>query len=380
MDLIGLETADNERVTAFKDLRVNRNGSAVVFQAGGRTFVQRIDDDSPATAIPVVSNDEGVTPYYSPSFVQSSKTDLVIQSRWSDTSFTKFEVADLSSGKAYEVQGLGLGRYVSPAAISSSDGLTIAWIKLPGDTLTGDLVATARPGLYIGVLDAETVSLGTARFVPSDISIGDSSVQLSFIEGGDAGKLLLVQQSDIAFVIDLAGEPDKTGRPPHSTLARGAMSAEISVHPSFESDSVIRSLYQKAELVAEKVAFVDFFHIYFALGSNIAKDESVWSKPGNATKGLARLSLDGGHDVVFNGDGSKMFWLLGTPGFFRSHPGLLTDSRNSQVHICIGWKCRSLINANLPSQMTRSSLASTVSRIFSIMRKLSLSILPMFLD
>jgi len=37
----------------------------------------------------------------------------------------------------------------------------------------------------------------------------------------------------------------------------------------------------------------------------------VWSKPANATKGLVRLSLDGGHDVSWSRDGKKVFWFLG---------------------------------------------------------------------
>ncbi|KAK0458560.1 uncharacterized protein EV420DRAFT_364695 [Desarmillaria tabescens] len=34
-------------------------------------------------------------------------------------------------------------------------------------------------------------------------------------------------------------------------------------------------------------------------------------KPGNATDGLVRLSLDGGHDVTWSEDGKKIFWFLG---------------------------------------------------------------------
>jgi len=40
-------------------------------------------------------------------------------------------------------------------------------------------------------------------------------------------------------------------------------------------------------------------------------DEPVWSKPANATKGLMRLSVDGGHDITWSRDGKKLFWFLG---------------------------------------------------------------------
>ena len=59
-----------------------------------------------------------------------------------------------------------------------------------------------------------------------------------------------------------------------------------------------------------KVAVVDFFHVYYAPA--VKADDAVWSKPANATKGLTRLSLDGGHSLAWSGDGSKLFWFLGT--------------------------------------------------------------------
>ena len=57
------------------------------------------------------------------------------------------------------------------------------------------------------------------------------------------------------------------------------------------------------------VAFMDFFNVYYA--PSVKASEAVWSKAGNATKHLMRLGLDGGHDIVWSGDGKKVFWLLG---------------------------------------------------------------------
>jgi hypothetical protein len=61
----------------------------------------------------------------------------------------------------------------------------------------------------------------------------------------------------------------------------------------------------------DRVAFVDSFHVHLAHGDSLKEDEPVWTKVGNATKGLARLSVDGGHDVTWSRDGKKVFWFLG---------------------------------------------------------------------
>ncbi len=59
------------------------------------------------------------------------------------------------------------------------------------------------------------------------------------------------------------------------------------------------------------VAFVEFQHVYFARGRDIQPGEQLWAKPGNATQGLARLSLHGGHDIAWSGNGKFLCWLSG---------------------------------------------------------------------
>ena len=44
---------------------------------------------------------------------------------------------------------------------------------------------------------------------------------------------------------------------------------------------------------------------------NVTTDNPIWSKPGNATRHLVRLSLDGGHDVIWSADGTRLSWFLG---------------------------------------------------------------------
>ncbi|KAJ7224315.1 hypothetical protein GGX14DRAFT_649568 [Mycena pura] len=301
-DLIGTETAETERVTAFKEMSVDGAGKRVVFQAAGVTYVQALGKGE-ATRVPVLHSS---APYYSPAWVPGS--NLVIHTRWSDTNFSTFEVADLAANKAHEVAGLPLGRYLSPT-VSEGSGphRTIAFLRTRGTELTGDTVATAGEGLYIGDLALPSgngngsVEIRDVRFVPSEIAW--DRVNMQFIE---KNAKLLVHQSNRAFIINLgAGPSGVAGLYPHLPVAEGRMSVELAVSkPHVKSKS-------QTEYVATGVAFVEGYHVYFVPGDDVKNDEAVWAKPGNATVGLARLSLDGGHDIAWSPDGTKVFWFLG---------------------------------------------------------------------
>lgn len=294
-DVLTIETQDKQRVHALTELRPSEDGSKVTFQAAGLNYVYSLKDERVA-AVPVLR--EGA-PYYSPSFVPGAE-ELVIQARWSDTNFTTFELANVTSGDAYELTGLALGRYYSPILCSCPGSQRkIAFVKTAGDYLSGNVVATADAGLYIGNLIlpsalalSKQIEITNVTFV-SAAAAADSPAQtkLRFLE---KNAKILVQQTNYAFVIDIASGPDNFGEYQTEAVASGESSTELVVVPSKKHSNV---------------AFVDFMHVYFA--PNVHKDEVVWSKPGQATKKLARLSLDGGHDVIFSGDGKKLFWLLG---------------------------------------------------------------------
>jgi hypothetical protein len=297
-DILGLETADVQKVYAFKDLRVNHKGTRAVFQAAGRTYFQSVFDDSSVKRIPALQKD---APYYAPTFVHGAE-NLVLQARWSDSDFTSFEIANLSSEIAYEIGGIPHGRYVSPILCEcAGTQRMIAFVKSGGDYLTGDIVATAGAGLYIGDLDlsSDKITAKNIRLIVTDkgpIHTG-SALKLRFLQGS---KKLLVQQSTKAFVIDLAAGGDNFGVYRTTTLAEGKMSSELVVSPGTS----------KGEIRVENAAFVDFFHVYLAPGHNKNLD-ALWSKPGQSPEGLARLSLDGGHDITWSGDGKRLFWFLG---------------------------------------------------------------------
>ncbi|TCD70593.1 hypothetical protein EIP91_002623 [Steccherinum ochraceum] len=298
-DLLALETQDTQRVHAFTDLRTNHDGSKIVFQAAGVNYIHEVGTHKRAhpKKVPTLTD----APYYAPTFVRNAD-HFLLHARWSDTNFSAFELANLATETAYELTGLPLGRYASPILCECTGSKRlIAFVKTSGDYMTGDIIATAQPGLYMGEItlpsdqdESHNISIQNVRFVTDDFSWDEPTTKIKFVE---KNQKLLVQQAQDAFVINLSEGKDEFGYFKQHTLATGAMSTELVTTVTDGSKK------------ANHVAFVDFFHVYLASG--VGADDAVWSKPGNATKGLARLSLDGGHDVVFSGDGKTLFWLLG---------------------------------------------------------------------
>ncbi|KAI1784218.1 hypothetical protein LXA43DRAFT_1043367 [Ganoderma leucocontextum] len=291
-DIKSVETADTQRVYAFHELRVDEAGEYAVFQAAGATYVQKVEGSSKHHAQPVPVHDSKA-PYYSPSFVPGSP-HLVIHARWSDVEFTTLELANLTSGTAHVLTGLPLGRYYSPILCACPGSKRqIAFLRKGGDYLTGDVIATAGAGLYTGELTLpsgphDKVAIKNVKFVPSEIDTDDVvTTQIQFLE---KNKKLLVSSPRRAF------GPDENGEYKHETLATGRMSAELAVPPPSKSGK-------------SPVALVDFHHVYYAPA--VKADDAVWSKPANATKGLQRLSVDGGHSITWSADGAKLFWFLG---------------------------------------------------------------------
>ncbi|KXN82625.1 hypothetical protein AN958_02476 [Leucoagaricus sp. SymC.cos] len=295
VNILQQEIAKTQRVYSLKNLRVDETGQRAVFEGAGLTYV--FDIATKQTRQVPVSDKEA--PYYSPSLVPG-KHELVIHARWSDAEFTAFELAKLDTGTTYEFEGLPLGRYFSPVVCEcSGSSRRLAFVKTGDDILTGGIVATANPGLYIADFElpstiGQKIPLRNVRFIPSDLD-PDDRVNMRFTDGASK---LLVQDSQTAFTINLQKGPNENGDYEHAVIASGRMSAELTVSPTGKND------------IPDFISFVDFFHVYLVPG-DAADEQGVWSKPANATKGLARLSLDGGHDITWSRDGKKVFWLLG---------------------------------------------------------------------
>lgn len=294
-DILALETASNQRIHAFVELTVDDTGSRVAFQGAGVTYHSSFDPSTKKSnpqRVPVLR--PGLA-YFSPSFIPGKK-NLLIHTRWSDSNFSTFEIADLSGRTAYELTGLPQGRYTNPVLCScSGNNRMIAFVKVSSDYLTGNLIATADPGLYIGKLTLPDESLGhggliSIRDAHHVSAYVDEDASIRFIEGN---KKLLIQEGSSVRIIDLANGPDSFGNYNESSVANGRMTTEIRISPDLQ-----------------KIAFVDSYNVYVA-NNNYSDDELLWSKPGNATEGIACISLDGGHDVQWSPDGKRLFWFLG---------------------------------------------------------------------
>jgi len=296
VDILQQETANTQRIHSLKNLRVDETGEQTVFEGAGLTYIHDLRSGK-TVQIPV---SDTLAPYYSPSFVPG-RSDFVIHARWSDTRFTSFELSSLETGATYDFEGLPLGRYLSPVVCDClGSSRRLAFVKTGEDTLTGGILATANPGLYIANFDLPTgdgkkIYLKNIKYVPSNLN-PDDRVNMRFFDGANK---LLVQDSQTAFTVNIKKGPDGNGEYEHDVIASGRMSAELTISPTGKDD------------IPDYISFVDFFHVYLAPGKAAKEEQDVWSKPANATKGLARLSLDGGHDISWSGDGKRVFWFLG---------------------------------------------------------------------
>ncbi|KAH7890028.1 hypothetical protein F5I97DRAFT_626000 [Phlebopus sp. FC_14] len=283
-----------QRLHAFTQLALDGSGSKAVFQAAGVTYTQAVGTKGRAQRVPVAY--PGVA-YYSPSFV-GGDGDMVIHGRWSDVYFSSLEIADLGTGAVHELSGIPMGRYVNPV-VSSGDGpnRTIAFVKTGGDLLTGDVVATAHTGIWIGeitlpidhtVSSSATIAVKDVRKITTSVRPSDDALKLDFISPSK----LLVHQSDRSFTVNLSLGPDEWGHYTEELLASGDATGELVFSHSTKG-----------------AVFTNFQQVYYA--PNVNSTTALWSKPGQAPSGLARLSLDGGHDVVVSGDGKVAAWFLG---------------------------------------------------------------------
>ena len=311
-NLIATETADRQRIYSFKELSVDHTGKSIIFQAAGMTYMQEVGSLSPAVPVPVLDH---FATYYSPSFVPGSP-NLVLHSKWSETNFTTFELADVHSGNAYDLsQGLPLGRYISPVLCDcSSPTRKVAFVRLAGDTLTGNILATAGAGIMIaditlphsrydneGRQSSDPILLRNLQFIPSEVNLSEATLKLRFI---DNGTKLLVEDSGRSFLLDLEAGPDKFGKYKQTTLVTANTGTEVAVA------SVTTSSSKDASITVSYTAFVDFMQVFLVDGEQVSRGP-LQSKPGKATPGLKQVSVDGGHDIKWSTDGKKLFWLLG---------------------------------------------------------------------
>jgi len=210
----------------------------------------------------------------------------------------------LTKNIAFQISGLEMGRYAHPTICScSGKRRQIAFLKTGGDILTGDIVATANPGIYIGDItlpeyessNHDDVPITNIRHIPTSVSVRGLS-SMRFLNGNSK---LLVQLSGSSFLVDVTRtgtNPDRIGMYNTTLVSFGTTAHELA----------------RSSPTSRYIAFVDFMNVYVVEAKNLHHEgQGVWSKPGNATKGLARVSLDGGHDIRWDAKGDTLFWFLG---------------------------------------------------------------------
>ncbi|KAF5379903.1 hypothetical protein D9757_007185 [Collybiopsis confluens] len=300
LNLLDLETKDTQRIHALKELSLDDNGSKAVFQAAGQSIIAHLSKGGSEikaehASVPVLSPS---SPYYSPSFIPGAN-HLILHARWSDTSFTTLELADTESSQAYELAGIPLGRYFAPVASEEQIGggarrRKIAFVKSAGDLLTGNMLATARPGIYVGEIELPLGDNGVR-----DITVRD----LQYIVNSD------VNPSDLAlnirFVCTRSGSAcssEAGAETKASIIVEGKMSNEIAVAPKVQDNRRVQPAY---------VAFMERQHVYIANGTDLHPQEPLWAKPGNSTQGLMRMTVNGGHDIAWSRNGKQLSWFFG---------------------------------------------------------------------
>ncbi|KAG1734440.1 uncharacterized protein EDB91DRAFT_1146890 [Suillus paluster] len=311
-----------QRIRAFTQLALDETGNRAVFASAGQTWVKMLQGSliNPATLDPIDdANFLGTKPprgiphlhpsagYYSPSFIPASS--FALHARWDNLHFSSLELSDLESGQVWEIVGLPKGRWFGAVVSGAAENgvRTMVLVKTGGDVLTGNVVATAQTGVWVGKialpslsLSTDTVTLNNLRHVPSSIDPSDV-VKLSFVEG-EASEAL-VQQSDRVLRLSLHDGAEQV-------VAQGKGTDELIFSPSGSVPSKSSRRAGRNRAVGG-AAFVSLYHVYYALPSSVNPENEMWAKPGKAPKDLARLSGDGGHDVVFSGDGSVIGWFLG---------------------------------------------------------------------
>ncbi|TRM63706.1 hypothetical protein BD626DRAFT_495129 [Schizophyllum amplum] len=309
LNLTAIEIQPMQPIRALRELSVDYTGTRATFEGAGVTYVYDLATNS-TTEVPRLQSNKA---YFAPSFIPDSQ--FVIHTRWQDGNptdtnvFSTFEIADMESRRSWEVAGLPQGRHFTPV-VSFGQGRvrTLAFVRTAGDAITGHVVETARPGLYVARLELPDISnvMDDMQDTPMTVNVIDVHLVPSHLAASSTGFLklqftdlerLLVHSPTRTFAVDLGSERDAQGKPVHTPLAHGKMSSELYVRPT------------SGQQVKDDVAFVDHYHVYYA--PQVAADTLLWAKPTNATHGLVRLSANGGHDLAWSGTGDRVYWLAG---------------------------------------------------------------------
>jgi hypothetical protein len=305
-----VELRDQGRVRSLRGLRASWSGENVAFEAAGDTYIMGVNNHTQTPIPKAVSTAQ----YYAPSFIHL--TPFVLHARWSDQNLTILELVDMFRNEQVAVVGVPRGRYISPIVQYGK----IAFVRTGNDYILGDVEETAQAGVWIGDINLPTSKdysqpalVSNLRLVystPTGTALNPwQNVNLNFKDS--SGKQFLIIQ-DGKSVIQYDYEKGFGQK-----IATGKTSVEMQISKATQSLNLWSRLSSWWPSVASSesavVAFRDFQHVWISqVDHNSAFN--LWSKPKDhfTPNGLLRLSHDGGHDVSFSTDGTKIFWLFGT--------------------------------------------------------------------
>lgn len=295
------ELKDEGRVYSLRGLRSSWTGKNVAFEAAGDTYILDVEKKL-KKAIP--KSDPG-SQYYGPSFIH--ETPFVLHARWSDLNLTILELVDMTLQEQVRVDGMPRGRYLSPIIHESK----IAFVRTGKDYMLGDVEETADEGVWIGDIELPaSAAAGNPAIVRNLVLlVGTKATQdmkLNF-KSSSQGLVLLIQDSTTVLQYNVITAS-------RELVSSGKTSVEMVLSNSVPSTrSRIMSLISKAfpfVVSRQFVAFRDFQHVWITQRQEHSAFD-ICSKPELAPSGLMRLSEDGGHDIAFSTDGTKLFWLFG---------------------------------------------------------------------
>lgn len=277
--LIEASNSDTFGSKAIKYYDVDSKGDKVVYIVNGQTYVMNLKTGE-STKLNLSENEDN---RYSPSF-HPTNSNIIIQSRWNDVSMSFIEIIDIRNSRVLSSLNLPKGKYNYPSI--SHDGKKLVFTKTIGDEICGVLFSTKKLGVWIGDLDSSyQIVKGSARLLIPDEVYGAKFTS-------DDKKLRIGGATD-PYLFDID-------------------SKEISTLGSVQNNAgdVVLSSDGKT------IAFPQYRQVYIA---SAKENTTYWSKPGNSTDGLIRISKDGGQTTLISGSNDEYAYYLMANILFEAH-------------------------------------------------------------
>jgi hypothetical protein len=302
-DVRQVELKDEGRVHVLRGVRSDEHGENVIFEAAGDTHILDVSTQR-TTLVPKRSHNDS---YYHPSFVNSNPS-RVLHAKWNDHSLTTFEIVDVASGNTAVVD-VPRGRYLSPVINHGH----IAFIRTGADMMLGGTEETAGEGIWLGDIDTAPICSSNfgGYFENDNVKLPVTNLRRIDRRASQDIRLEFTTLSGKTYLLVQAGDSvsmyrtDKLKLDVRTNLVKGKTSTEMAVARPIESHN------QKS---FEIVAFRDFQNVWLgSIDNHQEGTPTIWSKPHDVytPSSLVRLSPQGGHDVVFSGDGKMVFWAFG---------------------------------------------------------------------